>query len=376
MLPGGRRPPVVNTTAFEIRNAPVKDCVVKTLITRYQNLPGEHCASAAMRSLLNFYCDFDLPEEVIFGLGSGPDCVYVASEKSDPKISVFGRTVTLEVDIAQALGIDYVETTETDDEKAWEIVRQEVKEGRPTMLTGDIFYLDYRKFKVHFPGHRFVLVGFDDEKQIVYIADRVDAKPQACSYAAVAKSRNPPAGITPHNLWGKFQGTAIGHSLEEACALALSKNADRMLGRDTSQTDLLKFGFDDDSLVTFSGLAGLEALGREMPGWRAREDAGFLASYLSQTIEKFGTGGGNFRKLYAGFLKWARGVRPDLVAKTLPELSEQSASGWTGLAKTLRAASEAPEDVEPWKRAAEEVKAIHEIETELFETIDAAVAGR
>lgn len=349
---------------------------MKTLIARYQNLPGEHCASAAMRSLLNFYCDFDLPEEVIFGLGSGPDCIYVASEKVDPKISVFGRTVTLEVDIAQALGIDYVETTETDDEKAWEIVRQEVKEGRPTMLTGDVFYLDYRKFKVHFPGHRFVLVGFDDEKQIVYIADRVDVKPQACSYAAVAKSRNPPAGITPHNLWGKFQGTAIGHSLEEACALALAKNADRMLGRDTSQTDLLKFALNDDSLITFSGLAGLEALGREVRGWREREDARFIASYVSQSIEKFGTGGGNFRTLYAGFLKWGRGVRPDLVAETLPTLAAQSSKCWTALAETLREASETPDDAEPWKRAATQVKTIHEIETELFETMDAAAAGQ
>ncbi len=348
---------------------------MKTLITRYQNLPGEHCASSAMRSLLNFYCDLDLPEEVIFGLGSGPDCVYLAGEKAKPKISVFGRSVTLETDIAQALGVDYVETTEIDDGKAWEIVRQEVMEGRPTMLAGVSFYLDYRKFKVHFPGHRFVLLGFDDEKRIAYVADRLEVKPQACSYGALAKSRNPPVGISLYNLWGKFQGTAVKHSLEKACALALRKSADRMLGRDTSQTDLLKFGIDDESLITFSGLAGLEVLGREVFGWREREDAGVLASSLSRTIEKFGTGGGNFRTLYAGFLKWGRGVRPDLVPETLPKLAAQSSRCWTALAETLRAASEAPKDAEPWNRAAEEVKTIHAIETELFETIGGAGAG-
>ena len=75
---------------------------MKTMITSYQNIPGEHCGSAAMRSLLNFYCKVDLPEDVVFGLGSGVDCIYIANERSDPQIVVFGRTVTMEQDLAYA----------------------------------------------------------------------------------------------------------------------------------------------------------------------------------------------------------------------------------------------------------------------------------
>jgi hypothetical protein len=345
---------------------------VKTLITSYRNIPGEHCGSAAMRSLLNFYCHLDLPEDVILGLGSGVDCIYMASERSDPSVVFYGRTITLETDLALALGVDYEEASEMDDVKAWEVVREEVKEGRPTMLAGDVIYLDYRKFKVHFPGHRFVLVGFDDEAKTAFVADRVDEAPQVCSYAAVAKSRNPPTGVSTFNLWGKFHDTRVKHPLEDACALALKKNADRMLGVDSFQSDLLKFVVRDKTLVVDSGLAGLVALQRELAGWREREDAGFVASYLSQTIEKFGTGGGNFRKMYSGFLQWSRGLRPDLVAETLPGLAAESAKRWTALANTLEEASREPGAKEPWRRATGQVQAIREVETELFETLGSA----
>ncbi|MFQ5458806.1 MAG: BtrH N-terminal domain-containing protein [Myxococcota bacterium] len=347
---------------------------MKTLIGDYQNLPGEHCASSAMQSLLRFYCDTDLPEDVIFGLGSGPDCIYIASEKMDPQIAMFGRTATLEVDLTDALGIDYRETIEPDGQKAWEIVRGEVLEGRPTMLTGDVFYLDYRKFKVHFPGHRFVLVGFDDEARIAWVADRVDEKPQACSFDALAKSRNPPIGVQLYNLWGKFHGTTLAHPLEEACVRALRKNADRMLGTDTFQSDFLKSGIPDETLVAVSGLAGLEMFSREIPAWQARGDAAFLASYLSQTIEKFGTGGGNFRILYTGFLRWAHALLPDRVPVALPELSARAAKDWTALSATLRQASETPEDPAPWQLAGRQAQGIHAVETELFEKMDAGLA--
>ena len=112
---------------------------------------------------------------------------------------------------------------EPDDAEAWELVRQEVLAGRPTMLSGDIFYLDYREYKVHFPGHRFVLVGFDDEREIAFIADRINVEPEACSYPALFASRNPPEGISTHNLWGRFHGSEPTRSLEEAAAWAIER---------------------------------------------------------------------------------------------------------------------------------------------------------
>lgn len=339
------------------------------MIEDYRNLPARHCGSGAMRNLLYHYCGLDLDEAVVFGLGSGVECMVIACDRFEPAVMVFGRSVSLETDIALALGVDYRETPEFDDAKAWEDVKREVAEGHPVMLTGDIFYLDYRDYKVRFPAHRFVLVGFDDEAETAFIADRINTEPEVCSYGAIAKSRNPPTGLSTWNLWGKFYGTKMKHSLEEACRLALKREVERMTGRDDTQAGLLLATVGDLPVDLSTGLQGLARFSGEVAGWRGREDARFLATYTSQVIEKFGTGGGNFRKMYAEFLAWAREMRADLVPERVKVLADRSAECWTALSGTLAAASKKPEDVAPWSLAADQASEILGLETELFETL-------
>ncbi len=347
--------------------------MMKRSIDTYRNIPGEHCGSIAMKNLLYHYCGLDIPEEAVFGLGSGIDCFYLESDTLDPPVVVFGRNVTMEADLAHALGVDYRETIEMDEARAWEVVRREVDEGRPTMLSGDIFYLDYRDYKVHFPAHRFVLVGYDDEQQKAFVADRLDPEPQACSYGAVATSRNPPVGLSTHNLWGKFHDTEIRHSLEEACSTALRRSADRMLGRDTSQADLMQASAGGQGLRLTTGLEGIAQFSREVVRWQERDRVDFIASYVSKSLEKFGTGGGNFRKMYATFLAWSRERWPDLVPEKAPALADRAAGCWTQVAATLADASKEPGQRRRWKQVSREVDEIHSIESELFESINATV---
>ena len=342
---------------------------MNTMIAEYRNLPGQHCGSTAMKNLLYYYCNLDLSEEVLFGLGSGIDCIHMFIENFNPPVLIFGRSITMEADLDLALGVDYRESIEPDNNKAWEDVRREVENGRPTMLSGDVFYLDYRKFKVHFPAHRFVLLGYDDSKEIAFLADRLDEEPQACSYGALAKSRNSPDGLSTLNLWGKFYGTEVKHTLEEACSLALSKSADRMLGHDTSQGDLLRAVTGNENLPLSTGLQGLVGFSNEVTHWREHKNCKFLASYASQAIEKFGNGGGNFRKLYASFLQWAQGIKPDLVPENLPALADRSAARWTQLSLTLERASEEPGQKSLWDLAADQAKEILGIESEIFEIL-------
>ena len=348
---------------------------MKRLIADYRNLPARHCGSGAMRNLLYHYCGLDLDEAVAFGLGAGVECMYIACDRFEPSVMVFGRTATLEVDCAASLGVDYREIPEPDDAHAWEAVKDEVAEGNPVMLTGDIFYLDYRDYKVRFPAHRFVLVGFDDESKTAYIADHINADPEACSYGAIATSRNPPTGLSTMNLWGKFHGTKAKRSLEAACGIALKKAADQMTGRDTTQARLLSALAGEAPMDLAFGLVGLARFADEVAAWREREDAPFLASYTSKVIEKFGNGGGNFRKMYAEFLAWAQGVRPDLVSERVRVLAGRSAGGWTALSIILADASKNPDDKAVWSRAADQAAGILAIETELFETLADTTTG-
>jgi hypothetical protein len=340
---------------------------MKTLIEGYRNHPGEHCGSVAMRSLLEHYCGLELPEDVVFGLGAGAATVYMELPGNQPSAMVAGRTLSMEMDLAHSLGLDYEEKPEPDDAKAWQDVREEVLVGRPTMLSGDIFYLDYREYKVHFPGHRFVLLGFDDEREVVQIADRINVEPETCSYGALFRSRNPPEGLSTQNLWGRFGSGEMRNDLPTANRIALETCAKRMLGDGVDDSG----GFGDDAGGTSSvGVAALRRFADELPNWREREDATFLASYNGSVIEKFGNGGGNFRRLYAGYLEWARELDAACVPEEVPALAVQSADGWTAIAKLLWAAGDG-EDT--WKQAAEQATALADLEQRLFERIAEAL---
>lgn len=341
---------------------------MQTRISGYRSFPGEHCGSVAMRGLLHHYCGLELAEDVVFGLGAGLGVMLLSSPAMSPGTLVAGRTPSMEIDLAAHLGVDYEERVEPDDERAWQDVREEVLAGRPTMLSGDIFYLDYRDYKVHFPGHRFVLLGFDDERQVVYIADRIREEPEVCSYPALFKSRNPPEGLSTRNLWGRFRGAAVKHDLTDATRLAVATCTRRMLG----EADTSMEAFPAAGGATLSGgIAGIRRLAEELPGWAQAGDPGALASYNAACIEKFGNGGGNFRRMYARFLDWARARDAERVPAEAVSLAWRAAEGWTALAHHLWAAADGEDR---WRESAAQAAAIADTEQELFERLAARAA--
>ena len=342
---------------------------MRVMIEDYENRTGEHCGSIAMRNLLHHYCRLDLSESLVFGLGAGVDLLLIEGHDFDPAVLVFGRSTSMEADVADALGVNYVERVERNDDRAWETARNEVRDGRPTMLSGDIFYLDYREYKVHFPAHRFVMLGYDDDKQLVYVADRIDPEPEACSYEALRKSRNPRGFFSTYNLWGRFEDTAVRHSLEEACARAIDKAARHMLGRDAAEAPAMP----DPAMRVTQGLAGLGAFAKHLELWPQREDCEGLASYTSQCLEKWGNGGGNFRNLYAAFLREAREIAPALVDAEAPVLASQAAEQWTILSSHLwkLGKTRSSDALAGCRRT---LNALQDLETQLFERLAASVA--
>ncbi|MBT4518436.1 MAG: DUF4872 domain-containing protein [Halieaceae bacterium] len=339
---------------------------MRTLIKNYRNLTAGHCGSGAMRNLLYHYCNLELDEGVVFGLGAGLDTVFFTAKGIDPPFMLFGRGASMEADLANTLGIDYRETAQPDNDLAWQEVREEVIAGRPTMLSGDIFYLDYRDFKIHFPGHRFVLLGFDDEREQVYVADRTDVEPQTCSMGALRLSRNSPEGLSSWNTWGKFHSTVPRHSLPEACGLALHMTVQRMLGLDKSQHHAMEEfqgGLGNEVAV---GLAGLRTFADQLPLWSERDNAASHAQYVENAIIKFGTGGGFFRDHFAAFIRWAKVQRPDLVNSDTVGLAEQAAAAWNDLTPTMRDLALNPETEGHWAEAREQVLDIYETEYSLF----------
>lgn len=338
---------------------------MQAMIEDFRIVPAGHCGSGSMRNLLHYYCDLDLEEGVVFGLGAGIDSVFFTYEKAEPPFMLFGRGSTMESDLAQTLGLDYEEQMQPDDDLAWQEVREEVLAGRPTMLSGDIFYLDYREYKVNFPAHRFVLLGFDEEKEEVYIADRINDHPETCSMGALRRSRNPTEAISTYNQWGKFSSGRVRHSMADACGIALGLTVQRMIGMDNSQRDLMAALSGGDSLCE-AGLKGLATFQQQLKLWPELHNAAAHAQYVDNAIVKFGTGGGFFRDLYAAFIRFAREHRPDLVSADSAVLAQQTADQWNALSPTMQALVNSPDDRALWQRANEQVDDIYHSEYTLF----------
>lgn len=339
---------------------------MRHLIEDYRIHPGEHCGSASMRGLLDFYCDLSLPEDAVFGLGAGLSSGFIdlrVHDDTDYAVAIFGRTGTFEVDLGRHLGIDYREQTEDDDDHAWAVVRDQVLAGRPTMLAGDIFYLDYRDYKVNFPSHRFVLLGFDDEAQEVYIGDRIRDEVETCSLGAVKTSRNAPTAMSDQNRWGRFHDTTVGNDLRTAAVSAIRQCSAEMLGQGGSPA------FPGAVL----GIEGARAYADALPSAGKQANAQATASFNAPLLEKFGNGGGNFRRLYAGFLAWARALDDKLVPESAPALCTSAADEWTAASSALFRAKDAPEDPAPWKDASAHVARAADLEEALFTQLAEAV---
>jgi len=350
--------------------------VTRTLIDNYRNVPGEHCGSTAMRNLIRHYCDVELTEAMVFGLGAGIDFVLIEADRYEPGVFLFGRSATMEADVAGALGLHYTEQIEPDDARAWEIVRDEVAAGRPTMLSGDALYLDYRDFRVHFPAHRFVLLGFDDEARKAMVADRIVADTQACSYEALAASRNPKDFISTVNLWGKFHDGMVERSFPDATRTAISKAARRMLATDADHTpagdSTIGGGVSRAGVEMASGISGLSRLAAQLQGFLQRPNARELARYAGACIESFGTGGGNFRLMYAAFLEEVREKRyAPVLADDVADI-RASARAWTDLSSQLRAFATGESD-DVIALAVSLVESIRDTEQRVFERLARAV---
>ena len=111
------------------------------------------------------------------------------------------------------------------------------------------------------------------------------------------------------------------------------------------------------------GLPALRRFAAEVGSWpKAAQDWQWCARFLYQVIERRGTGGGNFRKMYSRFLEEAGYDESALAAET--------ARDWSELALAARTASEPDEpDPEHWTAIADRAAAVLDAEERLWDAL-------
>jgi hypothetical protein len=301
------------------------------MVPGYRHVPGNHCGSTALRNLLAHH-GVAISEQMAFGLGAGACFYFVATdgagEAASPARFINGRTARLEEQFTQLTGAPLELSTFDDPERSWHAARDVVAGGAPALLLTDLYYLDHYGRSAHFPGHAVVIAGFDDE--VAYLSDTAFEDLQTTTLEHLAEARHSQHPVFPlagHML--TVTGETAGFEAGAAAPAAIAACARRML---------------EPELGEFEGLPALRRFAAEVEDWpELIDDWRWTSRFAYQVIERRGTGGGNFRRMYAEFLGECREQGIARVSAADVELAGAAAAAWTALAMELQAASEEDE---------------------------------
>ena len=291
------------------------------LVSNFSHTPGLHCGSTAMRDLLR-HIGLNYSEAMCFGLGSGLGFFYFRNPRgTSPSHLFYGRTRNLEREACVHLGLDFEEGIDDDAERAWQTAKAWIDRDIPVLFHVELSQLPYYNTRTPFPGHRVVLAGYDDARQIAFLADTNFPGLQEVSYDTLRAART--AQIPPiplHNEWLAIKPISNPPSLISAILFALRDNA---LGMNLDR-------------APHQGIMGMETLSEDFENWGAAPDWELCARFAYQNIEVRGTGGGFFRKMYAQFLRGAETLVDSLRVAKLADAMDEIANDWSALASILQ----------------------------------------
>lgn len=306
------------------------------LVEGFEHRPGRHCGSTALGNLLRFH-RLDLPEAVVFGLAAGPSFFYAKLPGGSPSRLISGRAANLEKQFVE-LSDDVLEMrSDSDPEGAWRMAREVIDAGSPALLLTDLYYLEHYDNSAHFPGHAIVLAGYDSER--AYIADTDFDGLVSISLGSLSNARHsqaPPFPLTgemvtvpDESKLAQFHEKSPEH-IDKAIAFAAKTMVEPPFG-------------------DYQGIPALGKLADELPSWpKDAEDWQWCTRFAYQVIERRGTGGGSFRKMYAEFLDHAAEICAEKRYSEAARICAGLAADWTELSVKLRQASKGEASGEIW----------------------------
>jgi hypothetical protein len=270
----------------------------------------------------------------------------VVLDEHSPSRFTNGRAARLEENFLELTGAPLRLRTDPDPDASWEMAKKSVDEGRPVLLLTDLYYLDHYGRSAHFPGHAVVLAGYDEE--LAWLSDTSFEDLQTTSLEGLREARHAQQPIFP------LEGHAI--DLPEGAEI----DRDELVAHAPAAIERAASQMLEPPLGDFEGLPALRRFAAEVGSWpEAAEDWQWCARFLYQVIERRGTGGGNFRKMYARFLEEA-GYEQSAIAA-------EAAGDWSRLALAARDASEPEEpDPEHWRALSSEAERVLDAEERLW----------
>ncbi|MFB6180145.1 MAG: BtrH N-terminal domain-containing protein [Halorientalis sp.] len=333
----------------------------------YEHHTGNHCGSTSLRNLADYY-DWGFDEPTCFGLASGLGFTFFEVPES-PHRAFFGRPIWLERAFFEHLEIGYDHQSGPDWHTVWTTLSETIDDGDPLLLFTDIYYLDYYGTDTHFTPHALLAIGYEGgpEDGTVLLSDSEFDELQRLPAARVRQAMASAYMMPSTNRHLRVTDPEPGQAFADATIDAIEETARYMLDPSASDRELGP---------GTHGLAGVRALAEELPEWTSFDDPQWTVRFAYQNVERRGTGGGCFRKMYAQFLDTAAVTVPAVPASTADEMTNIAAE-WTAVGETLKTASECDDTAAMQPLLADASDTLYELadkERRVFDALRTAIA--
>ncbi len=329
---------------------------MKKIIDKWVHIPGLHCGSVALRDVITYW-GYNLSESMCFGLGGGLGFFYTTGEDMSPTKIIHLRGPEMEPNFFSLVDKPTSWKYEPDENKALEDAKEWINEDVPILIQTDIFYLNYYKSSTHFPGHVVSVWGYDDQTEMVFLADTGFEGLQPVPYEDFKKGRTSKAMPFPlDNNWFEVNLKKPIPSLDELIPEAILRNAKSMIK-------------GARSLRGESGVKMIKHWAEDLPCWADAPDWKWCARFAYQVIEKRGTGGGGFRWLYRDFLKDGEKIIPALKGYKLTDYMNLIGNKWSEMSMLLKKISDNEKDDHLFKKASTMAREIGELEEGFYNKV-------
>ncbi len=328
---------------------------MKKIINNWVHIPGLHCGSTALRDVVTYY-GYNLSEAMCFGLGGGLGFFYTKGENLNPSRIIHLRGPGMEPNFFSLIDKPTSWKYESDEDRAFRVLKEWIDRDVPVLVQTDIYYLDYYKSSTHFPGHIVSVWGYDDETERVFLGDTGFEGLQIVTYQDFKKGRISKAPPFPlNNNWFEVNLERPIPPLSEIIPEAIRRNARFMIEGTRSPRGE-------------SGVRTIRLWAEELPSWADAPDWKWCVRFAYQVIEKRGTGGGGFRWIYRDFLREAEEIIPALREFRLSERMDLIGRKWSEMSMLLKQISEGKGDEGLFRKAAWMARDLGEIEEEFYRT--------
>ncbi|MEV6137064.1 BtrH N-terminal domain-containing protein [Nocardia sp. NPDC051990] len=321
--------------------------------------PGtQHCETTALAVLLR-HQGIDLPEPMLFGLGSGLSFIYWDSKSMGfPFLGGRVKPFDLTRNLATRLGLELLVQETTSARRAWENVAAPIDAGRPIGLQLDSYHLDYFTSKVHFGGHVVAMYGYDDHDAYLVDTDQQGGT-VVTSLTSLAQARAARGPMTAKHRSFTLTAPKGLPSLRELIIPAITTCADAFL----------------NPPIANLGHRGIEKAGKLVHTWLQRTDNPQRdLPQAALLMERAGTGGALFRNFYRDFLAECTRLLDNHHLRTGHRLYTEAATLWTGVAALITKAGESG-DTQCLVQAGSILGDLSRIEREAMQTLSCLSLG-